>query len=219
MKVATLNEQLEAIFGRISIGGSSLEAMLSCEKLVKEGADIAVVPQVSRRALLHTALFHGHQDFARILINSNAFRRDTIGHIVLDDACSTGSLDLVKRLLAAGADPNWHNRKGLMPIHTAAAVGRADVCELLIRAGVDPNAKTLEGTPVIFVAAGSGHLQTCIELIGLGADPAMKSGRMSLWGYASLKRHKDVGSNLKALVDARAAASAIHLAMGKGAAP
>jgi ankyrin repeat protein len=53
------------------------------------------------------------------------------GNTLLHSAVVSGDLDEVKRLLAAGADPNVANRDGRTPVQMAAILGHAHIEELL----------------------------------------------------------------------------------------
>jgi ankyrin repeat protein len=53
------------------------------------------------------------------------------GNTLLHGAVVSGDLNEVKRLLAAGADPNIANRDGKTPVQAAAILGRPKVYALL----------------------------------------------------------------------------------------
>jgi ankyrin repeat protein len=53
------------------------------------------------------------------------------GNTLLHGAVMAGDRREVKRLLAAGANPNIVNREGRTALETARLIGRADLCELL----------------------------------------------------------------------------------------
>lgn len=84
-----------------------------------------------------------------------------------------GKLDLVRALLARGADPNARivkppqrvgftlgglNLVGATPYLVAAAAGDAAVMRLLAQAGADPALTTKEGTTALMAAAGVGRI-------------------------------------------------------------
>jgi ankyrin repeat protein len=84
-----------------------------------------------------------------------------------------GKLDLVRALLAHGADPNARivkppqrvgftrgglNLVGATPYLVAAAAGDAAVMRLLVQAGADPLLTTKEGTTALMAAAGVGRV-------------------------------------------------------------
>ena len=75
-------------------------------------------------------------------------------------ASMDGNLQIVKILLAAGADPNapsilWGNSE--MPLHAAAKIGNIDVLEVLLEHGANVNAQAEDGFSAIHFAAQRGH--------------------------------------------------------------
>ena len=87
------------------------------------------------------------------------------------DSCACGSigywirptrdidlkLDLVKNLLAQGAEPDVPDGKGQTPLMHTAVLGNILTLQALISAGANPNSKDKKGrTPLLFAAAG-GH--------------------------------------------------------------
>ena len=57
----------------------------------------------------------------------------------LHDAAGNGDVEKIKRLLAAGADPNAHSDDGRTALHYAAWQGAPDAIAALIAGGADPN--------------------------------------------------------------------------------
>jgi uncharacterized protein len=87
-----------------------------------------------------------------------------------------GKLELVKALLAHGADPNLRMKKaparaggsknaglpelaGATPLVLAAMAGAPDVMHALVAAGADPRLRTDANGTVLMAAAGLGHVQ------------------------------------------------------------
>jgi ankyrin repeat protein len=88
----------------------------------------------------------------------------------------TGRLELVKALLAHGADPNARMKtgpfrlgttkspdrpelEGTTPLILAAMAGDAAVMRALVERGADPQLKTRQNGTVLMAAAGMGHVQ------------------------------------------------------------
>ena len=90
----------------------------------------------------------------------------------LKQACSSGDLDEVRRLLHAGADPNSADEHGsgtLLTFHPT-------VVEYLLSHGADPNIQTNEnGSSVLAGLAYVNQLECVRILLEHGADP--NSGR------------------------------------------
>ncbi|MEQ6333705.1 ankyrin repeat domain-containing protein [Sphingobium sp. MK2] len=105
--------------------------------------------------------------------------RDRTGELLLHGAAAGGDVDLVRLLLAKGADPNgltgpsritWVTEANFgrppppvpptPPLLIAAANGRKDVMALLLAAGADPRFVAVDGTNVLLAAARGGSAAT-----------------------------------------------------------
>ena len=95
---------------------------------------------------------------------------------------SKGALELVERLLNAGANADIANSYGYAPLHVASFTGQTAIVEALLNAGADPNVIPTEAsasrdtlrvcggvTPLHFAAA-SGHVEIVSALLLAGAD-------------------------------------------------
>jgi len=133
-----------------------------------------------------------------------------------------GKLELVKAMLAHGADPNARMKKaparvggskngalpeldGATPLMLAAMAGDAEVMRALVAAGADPKLKTPQNGTVLMAAAGLGHVQgedfvkdtnardAAKLAIDLGVDPKATDavGNTALH-YAAYMRHDAV---------------------------
>lgn len=79
-------------------------------------------------------------------------------------------LDMVTRLLGAGADPTIANRYGVSPLHEAALQTDLPVVLALIKAGASPTATYGAGETSLMTAARTGHVEIVRALIAAGAD-------------------------------------------------
>ena len=106
----------------------------------------------------------------------------------LHKTSATGNMELVEKLVNAGANPNTTNSYGYAPLHVAVGAGQTAIVEALLNAGADPNAVpsggsdskwTLEHcagmTPLHFAAHG-GHAEIIDALLAAGADANAADG-------------------------------------------
>ena len=79
-------------------------------------------------------------------------------------------VELVDRLLKAGAKPNVTNDFGSTPMAEAATVGNAAIIKLLLKAGADVNSPNREGQTALMAVARTGHVDAAAALLDAGAD-------------------------------------------------
>jgi ankyrin repeat protein len=97
-------------------------------------------------------------------------------------AAAAGDVDVMRMLLAKGADPKLTTEDGTTPLMAAAGVGFSDsmtkdgderglaAIKLLIELGADPNASNKWGTTALHGAAYTGANEIVRFLVGKGAD-------------------------------------------------
>ena len=132
----------------------------TARKLIEQGADVNGKDDEYGNTPLFYAAHKGKKDVAEFLIakgadvnaKTNMYRtplhvaaKDTIvvvdglGNTARDDiATIDGKKDIIKLLIAKGADVNAKTNTGWTPLHYAAEWGKKDVAELLIANGADP---------------------------------------------------------------------------------
>jgi uncharacterized protein len=100
-------------------------------------------------------------------------------------ASAEGHVEVVKALLAAGADPNQkahvstltdrkdadHPSGGFTALMFAARNGHADVVEALIKGGADPKLTNADGATATIVAIVNDRFDLAKEMLDLGSDP------------------------------------------------
>lgn len=98
-------------------------------KLIDRGADVNKTGWTP----LHYAATGGHLAIMELLLEHHAYidAESPNGTTPLMMAAQYGSIDAVKLLLAAGADPRLKNRLGLSAIDFAYRVNRAEAAELI----------------------------------------------------------------------------------------
>ena len=92
------------------------------------------------------------------------------GTTALHWAANFDDADLVKALLAAGANPRVSNRYGITPLSQACENGNAQIVEMLIKAGADVNAPHAEGETPLMTASRTGNPAAIKVLLDNGAD-------------------------------------------------
>lgn len=120
--------------------------------------------------------------------------RNSHGHTALSEAVTTGSLELVQKLVEAGADPKQYNHGGSSLIDAAAWVGNSEIAEFLREKGCvvtpyheaslgyyeaikqridhDPsvvNRPSPRGTTMLHHAAHGNHPKVCEVVFSSGA--------------------------------------------------
>jgi ankyrin repeat protein len=130
------------------------------------------------QSALELALIGHRNEVAGVLLDrgASATSADKAGMTSLHAAAQAGSVELVRKLLARGANPNAQTAKTaaasggtasglfrappgeLTPLHMAAKANHEDVMRVLVAAGADPKLKGQDGTTLLMSAAASGHV-------------------------------------------------------------
>jgi ankyrin repeat protein len=117
------------------------------------------------------------------------------GFTPLGLAAYFGHLEMVKLLLAAGADPNLpsKNALGVIPLHSALSNGAKEIARVLIDAKSGVNTPNKEGWMPLHYAAYNGDMETADYLLmhgastsqvnNIGETPAMEARTQ---GYTAL---------------------------------
>lgn len=153
-QILDLGPELEAVdrFGltalRYAVRLGRLELV---ELLTARGADLAAVTEQDRwMGAISTA------DPSGVDSRDPTWRPDPG---LLDGAAIGNDVGLIRRLLAAGADPDaTHPGVDLSPLHAAAYRGHREAVEALLAGGADPTTtNAYGGTPVSSAVFGSEH--------------------------------------------------------------
>ncbi len=122
---------------------------------------------------LALAAYLGHLDIVDYLLakgaDVNQVGKNRGAFTALTGAVSSRHRDVVRRLLEAGADPNYWYQGGFTPVLEAAANGDIPILELLIAHGGDLAAETEQGKTAIAYAEEHKHPETVAWLREHGA--------------------------------------------------
>ena len=92
----------------------------------------------------------------------------------LHKAAGNGDIDMVKLLIAEGADVNAKDERSWTALHHAARNGHKEAAELLIAKGADINAEDKEGRTPLYIAVCHDY-KVAELLIDKGADSNIKT--------------------------------------------
>jgi ankyrin repeat protein len=91
------------------------------------------------------------------------------GTTALHWAAYNDDVDLVKRLVDKGANPNARNNYNYTPMQAAAVVADPAVVKLLLKAGADPDSTANNGQTALMTVVRSGNVEAAKELLDHGA--------------------------------------------------
>ncbi|HSA85624.1 MAG TPA: ankyrin repeat domain-containing protein [Nitrospira sp.] len=91
-----------------------------------------------------------------------------------EDAVRRGDTEIVRDLLARGADPNARDRHGQTAVMIAAHAGHAATVQLLIDHGANLNVTAKYGLSAVMLAVVAGHEEIALALARAGADLTLR---------------------------------------------
>ncbi|HEV8610349.1 MAG TPA: ankyrin repeat domain-containing protein [Thermoanaerobaculia bacterium] len=110
---------------------------------------------------LGLAAFFGHLDSARLLLENGADPNRAASNArrvaSLHSAVAGGNLEIVRELLAYGADVRARQEGGFTPLHSAAGEGREEMVRLLLAHGADGSSRSDAGKTPADMARERGH--------------------------------------------------------------
>jgi hypothetical protein len=135
-------------------------------------------------------------------------------HSPLYAASQQGDIEVVKVLIASGADVNKTTPNGASPLYIASHKGHLEIVKTLLAAGADVN-KTITGeVSSLYIASQNGHLEVVKALIAAGADVnKTMTGEVSPLYIASQCGHLEIVKTLLA------AGADVNKTMKGGASP
>jgi ankyrin repeat protein len=144
------------VFDAAALGQADrLEAMLRADPtLANAFASDGFTP-------LHLAVFFGHPEAARLLLEMgaevNAVARNVMRVMPLHSAVAGRNQAACGLLIAHGADVNARQHEGWTPLHGAAEHGDEELVDMLLAQGADPEAPMDRGQTAADTAAAAGH--------------------------------------------------------------
>ncbi len=152
---------------------------------------------------LHLAAWAGNSEVVEILLNTgpsvpNVNLTNADKETALHCAAQYGHTEVVRQLLAAGADPNIKNSKEETALDHAAQYGRIDTVRLLLESHPEMVGKyTAYGSMIychtpLHLASRNGHTAAVEELLRTGIDVNVKTARGSALHEAALCGKVDV---------------------------
>lgn len=136
-------------------------------------ANLDATTEIGRNALDYAA-DAGDSRAVELLLTAGAKPNGQGGVALCRAASRANNLDIVNRLLMAGADPNLPTQAAYawraVPLTCAAESGDLDQLRALIRAGARVSDVSPDGRTALSAAAGMGHASLVRELLALGAN-------------------------------------------------
>ena len=141
-------------------------------------------------------------------------------------AIGAGRVKALRRLLAAGADPNAADSTGITPLHLAAALGQRAIAELLLDRGAEPGAQTTQryigpafdlapGSTPLHAAVTGQRLEMVMLLLERGANPdPVAAERTTPLAFAVARRWIEGATRLLQSGADPDAGYALHVACG-----
>jgi ankyrin repeat protein len=130
--------------------------------------------------ILRAAYFGDADEVERRIDDGERGDTDDDNRTALYCAARGGQADIVRRLTAAGADPDARNAAGDTALLWAAQQGDLEVIDALLETGADVNLPTNAGQTPLLRAVYAGNAAVVDHLLAAGADPNIGGGADSI---------------------------------------
>ena len=161
----------------------------SNEKIVKELLKSKNIEESEKLEALWRAIDNKNIKVFDVLLKAtkgeNSFSNKN-KETILMKACKEEKIDIVKRLIKAGANVNIKDNVGMTALGYACFVGNLEIVNTLIAAGADINTHNILGAPAMAIAMGKGNKNIVNVLLAAGADVNIKYNSTLLIGACEL---------------------------------
>ncbi|XP_069373966.1 ankyrin repeat and SOCS box protein 3 isoform X2 [Paralichthys olivaceus] len=164
------------------------------ELLVRKGAEVNRTHTSSCWTCLHQAVFKGHSDIVRTLVNvCNLEALDDHNISPLFVAAQYGQQESLEILINAGANVNIQAADLATPLLIASQEGHQACVDLLLDHGADPNQDCSNNWPQlpIHAAAEFGHIGVLRRLIAVTDRVCDRDDNMVSPLYVAIHNHQD----------------------------
>jgi ankyrin repeat protein len=140
----------------------------SAELPTAPSAPVISTPKQPSRAELLGAASSGNTELVRSLISQGASAEALSD--ALRSAVNAGKADVVRILLASGANPNIRTHNNWTPFLYAVNTGETEIIRMMLEQKADVNARTLDGWSALSLASVNGQLPNVKVLVQHGAE-------------------------------------------------
>jgi Ankyrin repeats (3 copies)/Ankyrin repeat len=147
-------------------------------QLAAEGAALNARSAVGGFTPLHLAAVKGDLALTRQLLDLGAdpnVPADRNASVVVTALVHKAPVEVMKLLVARGADVRVANADGFGALHALAEMNRPDPLAWLLSLGLDLEARTKLGLTPLHIAAALGHVEALEALLDAGADIGVTS--------------------------------------------
>jgi len=121
--------------------------------------------------------------------------KDRYGFTALIWASWNGHNELVKYLLANGANINEKDNDGNIALIGVSQYGRIEVVKYLLENGANINEKNIDGNTALILASWNGHIEIAKYLLENGANPTIRTKEDDL--YIPNMTARDIATRVK----------------------
>ena len=139
------------------------------KQFIESGTDVDTRDKVGCTPA-YWALSVGQKEIAEYLLDQGADIKVKQGRTLLHQASKAGFVEIVKSLIAKGADVDARSDRGDTPLKIAALAGHKEIVKLLIAHGAAVNITAKNGRHPLGDAAREGHEEVVRLLLASGAN-------------------------------------------------